>query len=261
MKIILSRKGFDGSNGGCPSPILPDGTLLSMPIPTPEEKTLFSDLQYEDIGYDILLSGLNPKQEYCGCHLDPDIRGEIHKKKYDKWKPAFGQVGAAQGTLQNAGVGIGDIFLFFGLFRAAEFEGKTLRYVKGSPAKQIVYGYLQIGDMYQSNEEIKAYKWHPHSEWMRNNNTLYIPTDTLSFSPDKSGYDVLDYNETRVLTKEGASPANWKNYEFLQPQCVYGNRKNNSRCGGLYYQGIWQELILSAPSEEAKEWLKEIICI
>ena len=34
MKVILSRKGFDSSNGGCPSPILPDGTLLSLPIPT-----------------------------------------------------------------------------------------------------------------------------------------------------------------------------------------------------------------------------------
>jgi len=33
MKVILSRKGFDSSYGGCPSPILPDGTLLSLPIP------------------------------------------------------------------------------------------------------------------------------------------------------------------------------------------------------------------------------------
>jgi len=33
MRVILSRKGFDSSFGGCPSPILPDGTLLSLPIP------------------------------------------------------------------------------------------------------------------------------------------------------------------------------------------------------------------------------------
>ena len=44
MKVILSRKGFDSSNGGCPSPIMPDGTLLSMPIPSNDE-----------IGYDELL--------------------------------------------------------------------------------------------------------------------------------------------------------------------------------------------------------------
>ncbi|MHA1435339.1 MAG: hypothetical protein ACTSO7_15970 [Candidatus Heimdallarchaeota archaeon] len=34
MKVILSRKGFDSANGGYPSPILPDGTLLSIPIPS-----------------------------------------------------------------------------------------------------------------------------------------------------------------------------------------------------------------------------------
>ncbi|MGC9779576.1 MAG: hypothetical protein HZR80_10075 [Candidatus Heimdallarchaeota archaeon] len=34
MKVILSRKGFDSSYGGHPSPILPDGTLISLPIPS-----------------------------------------------------------------------------------------------------------------------------------------------------------------------------------------------------------------------------------
>ncbi|MHA1380164.1 MAG: hypothetical protein ACTSRG_17460 [Candidatus Helarchaeota archaeon] len=33
MKIILSRKGFDSSFGGYPSPIFPNGSLLSLPIP------------------------------------------------------------------------------------------------------------------------------------------------------------------------------------------------------------------------------------
>lgn len=33
MKFILSRKGFDSGYGGCASPILPDGTMLSIPIP------------------------------------------------------------------------------------------------------------------------------------------------------------------------------------------------------------------------------------
>lgn len=33
VKFILSRKGFDSGSGGRPSPILPDGTMLSRPIP------------------------------------------------------------------------------------------------------------------------------------------------------------------------------------------------------------------------------------
>ena len=27
MRLILSRKGFDSSSGGCPSPIFPDGIV------------------------------------------------------------------------------------------------------------------------------------------------------------------------------------------------------------------------------------------
>jgi hypothetical protein len=33
MKIVLSRKGFDGTYGGFPSPILEDGLMISLPIP------------------------------------------------------------------------------------------------------------------------------------------------------------------------------------------------------------------------------------
>ena len=47
MKIILSRKGFDAEYGGQPSPILPDGTLLSMPIPYPDEVIKYTDLHQE----------------------------------------------------------------------------------------------------------------------------------------------------------------------------------------------------------------------
>jgi len=69
MKIILSRKGFDSSYGGCPSPILPDGTLLSLPIPemkfskdlnTKEERATWKtreNKQYQPIAYsDLKLS-------------------------------------------------------------------------------------------------------------------------------------------------------------------------------------------------------------
>ena len=33
MRIVLSRKGFDSVSGGGPSPVLEDGTMLSLPIP------------------------------------------------------------------------------------------------------------------------------------------------------------------------------------------------------------------------------------
>ena len=45
MKIILSRKGFDSKFGGMASPILPDGTLLSLPIPSNDD-VKFSELKW-----------------------------------------------------------------------------------------------------------------------------------------------------------------------------------------------------------------------
>ncbi len=101
MKIILSRKGFDTTSGGCPSPILPDGTLLSLPIPD-EEDIKYSDLQYNGFSYDRILTGLNPGAVYSGCHLDPDIREGVRIVPVDNWRPAFGQTGSALGILRNA---------------------------------------------------------------------------------------------------------------------------------------------------------------
>lgn len=46
MRIIISRKGFDSKYGGVPSPILPDGRLLSLPIP------LADNLTYSEIRCD-----------------------------------------------------------------------------------------------------------------------------------------------------------------------------------------------------------------
>ena len=46
MKVILSRKGMDSKSGGMASPILPDGTLLSLPIPDRTVGTAYKDLYY-----------------------------------------------------------------------------------------------------------------------------------------------------------------------------------------------------------------------
>ena len=44
MKVILSRKGFDSSNGGYPSPIFPDGQITSLPIPGSSPSTNIGEL-------------------------------------------------------------------------------------------------------------------------------------------------------------------------------------------------------------------------
>lgn len=47
MRLILSRKGFDSSSafGACASPILPDGQLISLPIPHSEARVTYNGLQ------------------------------------------------------------------------------------------------------------------------------------------------------------------------------------------------------------------------
>ncbi len=266
MKIILSRKGFDSSNGGCPSPIMPDGTLLSMPIPTDDDVS-FSDVAWNGITYADILKQISPRKTYRNCHLDPDIRdNRINKIK--GWKPAFGQTASAQGLLVNAGVEVGDIFLFFGWFRRVEKTNTGYRFVPRKAIDfyygndlQIIYGYMQIGKIITDQEEIKEYFWHPHSSSIHTcnpNNALYLPTEKLSFNSSLSGYGTLNYRKDRVLTMEGKGRATWNEYSFLESKYIYGDRKNCAKDGGLYYAGIWQELVINE-SEGLIDWVKQIV--
>ncbi len=267
MRIILSRKGFDSSNGGIPSPIMPDGTLLSMPIPS-QDDTHFSELSYNGTTYSEILRQLAPNKEFDRCHLDPDIREDCRIHRIQNWIPAFGQINSAQGVLKNANVEAEDIFLFFGWFRRTEMHNGKLRFVpryKGGfydhADLHIIYGYMQIGDIITEKDRIGEFSWHPHSMCGRlenDTNALYTPTDTLSFLPRLSGYGTLDYREDRVLTMRGKSRATWNALPFLLPKNVYGQRRNAARGEGLYYGGIWQELVVYE-SDGLIEWVKSFL--
>lgn len=253
MKVILSRKGFDSSNGGCASPILPDGTMLSLPIPD-NSYLKYSDVTFGGNEYSDIISKLkNNKFNEETCHLDPDIRPDL--RVIEEWKPAFGQTGSAQAQLRNADVTEGDIFLFFGWFRRVD---DNFHFIKKKDDKcffnyadlHAIYGYMQIGKIITSPEEIKKYRWHPHSEdGYGKNNTLYIPSEKLIIDGENygPGYGTFSYNKNLVLTKEGCSRSNWIYHEFLSPEKVYGNRKNSSKNNDtLSYRGIWQELIVDS---------------
>ena len=267
MKIILSRKGFDSANGGCPSPILPDGTLLSLPIPA-SSGIGYDSLRWGEKTYSQLLAQLRPGKEFPFCHLDPDIREGVRSRSVPGWKPAFGQVGAPQGLLANAGVAPGDLFLFFGWFRQTEEKDGQLSYVgkrREDPSrgrdKHVVFGYLQIGEILTDPAGITAYSWHPHGDEAHlrdGTNALYLPRERLSFLPERKGYGVLDYREDRVLTLEGQNRGTWKALDFLMPEHVYGKRKNSAGGPGLYYGGLWQELVVFE-SPGLLDWAKGLL--
>ncbi|MBR6006770.1 MAG: hypothetical protein IK064_04005 [Clostridia bacterium] len=267
MKIILSRKGFDSANGGMPSPIMPDGTLLSMPIPS-DDNVLYDELTYEGHSYSEILHQLAPRKKFGQCHVDPDIRKNCRLKSVPNWTPAFGQIGAAQGVLSNANVEVGDIFLFFGWFRKAELHDGKYRFVRRNTGDfydcsdiHVIYGYLQIGRIISDKSLISGFPWHPHSSAGRlenSSNTLYLPSETLSIVPGLDGYGTLDYRDDRVLTMRGKSRATWDDLPFLLPEHIYGQRKNGAKGAGLYYGGIWQELVINE-SEGLIDWAKSII--
>ncbi len=94
MKIILSRKGFNSSYGGQPSPILPDGTLLTMPIPSKDEVVKYTNLYHNGESYYKIIQDLKQnskiKENYV-CHLDPDLRFDVMQRQTDDWKPILGK--------------------------------------------------------------------------------------------------------------------------------------------------------------------------
>ena len=246
---------------------MPDGTLLSMPIPS-DDVDSFDDLCYNGILYSSILQQLAHGKSFNHCHIDPDIRDDCRANPIAGWKPGFGQRRSAQGVLVNAGVAPGDIFLFFGWFRRVEIRNGRCQYVDRRSGcfydhsdLHVIYGYMQIGDILTSKAQISKYPWHPHYVKGRvedKTNALYIPTANLTFLPERKGYGTLDYRIDRVLTMENQSRGLWNELPFLMPEHVYGNRKNCAKGEGLFYNGIWQELVIQE-SDGLLDWVKSII--
>lgn len=272
MKIILSRKGFDSSNGGCASPIMPDGTLLSLPIPDSQDKDSYADLCYNNETYADILHQLRPNDTYGHCHVDPDIRDNCRVNPIDGWLPAFGQQGNAQTDLNDNNVEVGDIFLFFGWFKRVEKYAGQYRYIKARYANknskdyfyqyadlQVIFGYLQIGEILKDKADLAKYPWHPHSAYATTKNALYIPSQTLSLNPALPGYGTLAYRQDRVLTKENFTRQKWNPLPFLKPNhIINANREKGDKGDHLFYSGQWQEMVLEE-SDGLLDWVKSLL--
>lgn len=259
-KIILSRKGFDSKNGGKPSPILPDGTMLSIPIPDKYECLAYEELFYEEKSYLRIIRDLGYKGDLIKCHLDPDLRYDSTKRDYS-WKACFGQSGTAASHLKSQGVSVGDIFLFFGWFRKTEYNSHgKLQYAKDAPDVHAIFGYLQVGEVANNSHERKKYHWHPHAneELYKNDlNFIFVSADRLLDS-ELSGAGVLKFNDDLCLTKKDLSRSKWKLPECLSNvQITYHNSNNNKKD---YFQSamIGQEFVFDS-SDEIEEWISNIV--
>lgn len=281
MRIIFSRKGFDSSSGGKPSPILPDGRMVSLPIPDKQSPIRYKDIRWQEYNLGMLVSDLTggriPASHFA--HLDPDINSES-LSRHSEWRPIFGQTGAAQGHLQKNGVQASDVFLFFGLFQNIIQSSGKLKWDTRSPLRHVLWGWLQIDEVLKIDGcNLSDYEWatyHPH--FHRNsdtNNTLYIASRYLTLSGVSScgsaGAGVFPhFSEQLVLTAIAATtPSQWELPQWFYPR--------DSKCPLTYHSDLarWQrtengtrlnavargqEFILDTGEfPEAIEWLKMLL--
>lgn len=262
MRVVLSRKGFDATAGGCASPILPDGTMVSLPIPDGR-----SPIRYRDVvahGHDVgrLVADLSGGA-YTGAsraHLDPDLVPGAFPRKQG-WRPIFGQSGGPQTVLARAGVGEGDVFLFFGWFRRAERVRGRWRFVAGAPDLHVLWGWMEVGEVVAVAGRGGAVPtwaaYHPHvAGGARTNNTLYVARAAGVFAR---------YDDRLRLTREGAPRSRWSLPAWFEPcgrpplglhHAPWRWRRAGDR---VHLQSVarGQELVLDAAAyPEAVPWLR-----
>jgi hypothetical protein len=217
-------------------------------------------------------------------HLDPDIREEVMARSVP-FRAAFGQSGGSQSHLANCGVrkgeSEGDLFLFFGLYRQAEQGGPNgFRYVRGTKALHVIYGWLQVASIcYVQADGVPAgLERHPHalrsfivenelSRQSVDNNTIYTACEQLSFS-SRAGYGVFedfdsyDAGDPRRMTATNAgSVTEWCLPSFF---CAMSNMGVQPLAAGPYWypnrRGRGQEFVFNTAGheQEVEVWLHEL---
>lgn len=274
MKVILSRKGMDSSWGGHPGIILPDKTMLYYPIPGDEDEDRYSDI----IGPDGVPMDIGMKRFYQSilyqdcrseitdqthCHMDPDLDSRA-KRRLPGWRGAFGQADAAQTILAKAGVGEGDLFLFFGWYQKWSLDrNETYIHEKGSDI-HCIYGYMEIDDVIYTRGNDHIPEWlsdHPHvlaRRLERNTNCIYIAKEKLSWNNNQAGFGLLSYSKKRVLTKEGMTRSRWDLPDFFHNVVITYHSAHSWKDGYFQSAHRGQEFVIEE-NPYVEQWAKEII--
>lgn len=278
MRLIFSRKGIDSATGGVASPILPDGRLLSLPIPRSGERLRYADVRHHGGSLGPLVEDLTDGRlaREDPCHLDPDLRPGARPRK-EGWRPLFGQAGAAASHLTNQGVEAGDLFLFFGWFRRVERrDDGRLAFVPGAPDLHVVFGWLQVGALHRRPARRRAdlEPWmrdHPHADPRRPRpgNVLFSAARDLTLGgaaaglPGGGAFERLESG--LVLTAEGRSRSVWELPRSLwredpDDRLTYHRRRDRWELGQetarLRTVGQGQEFVIRLREPEELGWLR-----
>lgn len=274
MKVILSRKGFDSGYGGYASPILPNGQMISLPIPYKKDDIKYSEVKADGSKtfYD-LMKDLNPKIKSANkwpdidkdtrCHLDPDI----YKKAIDRetnWKPCSGQTGGPQGHLRKQEVREGDLFIFFGWFRKTVYNDGKLVFDPLERDMHAIFGYLQIGEINRVGQGFDVPKWmeyHSHANIKRRNekaNTIYVARDNLSWNESLPGAGRFRFSDNLVLTKKGFSRSKWDLPDCFKEAEISYHNKDSWKAGYFQSAAIGQEFVIK-DNDRVEAWARTLI--
>jgi len=236
MRIILSRKGFDSSSGGGPSPILA-GRPISLPIPDTKglSRTTYGDLGLGDLAARASRGRIGPADP---CHHDPMFRAD--------GTCLFGQCGAAQTHLERQGVRVGDVFVFFGLFAEEE----------GGERHHRIFGYLRVRNLVRladgvPGELVEA--GHPHAIGLHAGNDVIWQGE---------GREAQTADPALRLSLPGGPPSLWRRPDWLKRGGLsYHDRGDRWLRGGrLKSVSRGQEFVADiGRRKRPREWLDRVI--
>jgi hypothetical protein len=222
-RVVLSRKGFDTGSGGGASPVLPDGRMLSLPIPDSGKETPYGSLELagrpllalmHELGY----TRFRPR---FGAHLDPDLLASTRERR-PGWLGMLGQVDQSASHLARQAVRQGDLFLFWGRFRKTNASERGLRFQ--GPPFHAIFGYLEVDAVCDpEDQEAPAPEWadgfaHLDSRYSGRKNRIYVAREQASWDSGLPGFGVFRYSEELCLTAPGGSPSQWLLPEACHPE-------------------------------------------
>lgn len=271
MKIILSRKGLDSSINNLSNLLLNEKDLIVIPILEQGGKTKYKDLhlkQLDNIFNNPSYSkALSPNTL---CHADPNLTNLFNDKNF---VGSLGQVDTAQTHLENQNVGIGDLFIFFGVFTMGNEKDNKIEIDNMLYRKHIMFGYLQIGDIIYPNqitqqqklEYEKKYPWlvsNPHWNtdlYKSKNNCIYVARNYSTFSNKLKGYGMFNYKEKLVLTKENEiRPSVWDLPKALVGCEMSYHTKDNYKSYGFQSATRGQEFVIQ-DNKLIEKWAIKLI--
>lgn len=278
-RLVLSRKGFDSASGGMASPILEDGRMLALPIPSLGDPHRMRDLGIDELGplfRDLKRDRLSLSTR---VHIDPDL-DVAARSRAQGWRPSLGQRGAAQTHLAECGVGAGDVFLFFGWFRRVENCNGRWRWVRDAPDLHVLFGWLEVAEVLSIGRDwratIAARPWladHPHVLVPRRrntlNNTIYLARAESQLVPGQPGGGRFSsFHADLQLSAEGGPRSVWSLPGWFMP--VKGRSalsyhaserwtRDGERCR-LRSVARGQEFVLDLNGRpQAVEWVRNLV--